>query len=156
MRLFPGARTAPLAPRTYVLCDVFGTSGRKVRLTDGKMVTPGTPILYYKANPASLLHDPPNRIQTSVCIYDARDNAPIRRTWAGWPMRPSRWCCAEAAPAGRRGMPAPRASSTSTTTSATRGVQDRRWPIRPDSYLLISAGMDGIYGTEDDIRNFGQ
>ena len=36
-------------------------------------------------------------------------------------------------------------------------VSDRHpWPFRPDSYLLISAGMDGLYGTEDDIRNFGQ
>ena len=50
------ARDPDLAPRTYVLCDVFGTSERKIRLSDGKMVTPGTPILYYKANPASLVH----------------------------------------------------------------------------------------------------
>jgi hypothetical protein len=35
-------------------------------------------------------------------------------------------------------------------------VQARPWPHRPDSYLLISAGADGIYGTNDDIRNFGQ
>ena len=35
-------------------------------------------------------------------------------------------------------------------------VQARPWPYRPDSYLLISAGADGIYGTNDDIRNFGQ
>ena len=35
-------------------------------------------------------------------------------------------------------------------------VHARPWPYRPDSYLLISAGMDGIYGTDDDIRNFGR
>jgi hypothetical protein len=27
-------------------------------------------------------------------------------------------------------------------------------PYRPDSYILISAGYDGIYGTDDDIFNF--
>jgi len=28
------------------------------------------------------------------------------------------------------------------------------WPYRPDSYILISAGADGYYGTADDITNF--
>ena len=27
-------------------------------------------------------------------------------------------------------------------------------PVNPDTYLLISAGPDGIYGTNDDINNF--
>ena len=27
-------------------------------------------------------------------------------------------------------------------------------PVNPDSYLLISAGVDGRYGTNDDITNF--
>ena len=27
-------------------------------------------------------------------------------------------------------------------------------PLNPDSYLLISAGIDGVYGTPDDITNF--
>ncbi len=27
-------------------------------------------------------------------------------------------------------------------------------PVRADSFILISAGMDGLYGTEDDICNF--
>jgi hypothetical protein len=35
-------------------------------------------------------------------------------------------------------------------------VQNRPWPYRPDSYILISAGPDGLYGTADDIRNFGK
>ncbi|MEA3226512.1 MAG: hypothetical protein U9Q07_11225, partial [Planctomycetota bacterium] len=34
-------------------------------------------------------------------------------------------------------------------------IEARPWPYRPDSYLLISAGADGLYGTPDDIRNFG-
>ena len=27
-------------------------------------------------------------------------------------------------------------------------------PYRPDSFILISAGLDGLYGTGDDVRNF--
>ncbi len=33
-------------------------------------------------------------------------------------------------------------------------IAARPWPYRPDSYILISAGADGLYGTGDDIRNF--
>jgi hypothetical protein len=28
-------------------------------------------------------------------------------------------------------------------------------PYNPDTYILISAGYDGIYGTKDDVTNFG-
>ena len=28
------------------------------------------------------------------------------------------------------------------------------WPYKPDSFILISPGKDGIYGTSDDITNF--
>jgi hypothetical protein len=29
-------------------------------------------------------------------------------------------------------------------------------PMRSDSYILISAGFDGLYGTSDDVFNFGE
>lgn len=32
--------------------------------------------------------------------------------------------------------------------------EGRLWPYKPDSYLLISAGEDGVYGTMDDLTNF--
>jgi hypothetical protein len=31
----------------------------------------------------------------------------------------------------------------------------RLWPYRADSFLLISAGEDALYGTGDDLTNFG-
>ncbi len=34
------------------------------------------------------------------------------------------------------------------------GASGRDWPYRADSYILISAGADGLYGTSDDITNF--
>ena len=33
-------------------------------------------------------------------------------------------------------------------------VMARRAPVRKDSYLLISAGPDGRYGTDDDVTNW--
>jgi hypothetical protein len=29
-------------------------------------------------------------------------------------------------------------------------------PYREDSYILMSAGFDGLYGTADDVFNFGE
>lgn len=151
--LFPGT-VPPLEPRTYVLCDVFTRTERKIRRLDGKMVSAGTPILYYKANPASLLPEPAAWTQTSNCIYDARDNAPILNLGlvadGALPLASRRMH--DLAPGVRPGT----VSFEYFYYEYIRDmrIQDRRWPVRPDSYLLISAGMDGIYGTEDDIRNF--
>ena len=33
---------------------------------------------------------------------------------------------------------------------------DIKRPYRAQSYILISAGKDGLYGTSDDITNFKQ
>jgi hypothetical protein len=37
---------------------------------------------------------------------------------------------------------------------AAQNVQPRNLPVRPDSYLLISAGPDAIFGTGDDVANW--
>ncbi len=161
----------PLAPDTYVLCDVFSVGERKITLGSGKTVSPGTPILYYRANPASKTFpdydqagaDPKRRCvysePTDRYIYDVRDNWPLlslgRLRNSGKPVvNPSTnvhpledfvsfytyiW--------DARVPLRPSASGTSLPMA---------WPHRPDSYLLISAGADGLYGTDDDIRNFGQ
>ncbi len=145
--LFP-SNYGDLAPRTYVLCDVFAVSGRKVRLTDDKMASPGTPILYYKAHPANLIHKPLEQNKTSACIYDARDNVPL--------LNLGRWAD------GRDHRLTPGYVNLAAPFDyfydyiRDPRVQARQWPYRSDSFILISAGMDGIYGTDDDIRNFGQ
>ena len=155
--LFPdtsnGSGNPALEPRTYVLCDVFTVNERKI-LENGstllvpgvaaKMVSPGTPILYYKANPASKVldtGDPETR------IYNVRDN---------WPLISLRMLADALKPLrDRRQHPLEDANFFYEYIRDPR-VQARPWPYRPDTYLLISAGADGIYGTNDDIRNFGQ
>lgn len=42
------------------------------------------------------------------------------------------------------------------TTAQGNTPQGRIWPYNPELYLLIAAGKDGLYGTSDDIRNFGR
>lgn len=124
----------PLAADRYVICDAFGV--REVTLANGERVRAGTPILYYRANPASRVldsDDPP------ASIYNIEDNEALVGL-------------------GRIGDPmALRLNSV--FYIADGGIRDPRvatpWPYRPDSYILISAGADGLYGTPDDITNFG-
>lgn len=35
-----------------------------------------------------------------------------------------------------------------------QGTTGKVWPHRPDTFILISPGKDGLYGTSDDVTNF--
>ncbi|MFQ6034836.1 MAG: type II secretion system protein [Sedimentisphaerales bacterium] len=136
------ASPAPLAPNTFVLCDVFGAKPIIVPGRSGR-VRAGAPILYYRANTSS------KNIDAGAFedrIYNVRDNVPIvtLRRLADW-KKPFQF---------RRQH---RIEDFNYFYEYIRDakVQGRPWPYRPDSYLLISAGADGLYGTSDDIRNFG-
>jgi type II secretory pathway pseudopilin PulG len=151
-----GSGTGQLAPKTYVLCDAFEVPGRRITQPDRKPVSPGTPILYYKATPSYKTivapADPQNR------TYNSRDN--IKLIGLG------RLTDAMGAAGTRRLHPLdplytqvnlqdpPAVDFYDYIRDPT--VTSMRWPYRPDSYILISAGPDGLYGTPDDIRNFGK
>lgn len=139
-----------LAEETYVLCDVFEVSTRKIVLSDDTTVSPGTPILYYKADTTKrFLADKGDVASDSSLgdssIYRARDNAPL--------VLMGRIADGLNAPGNRRTHPM---ADWSLFYEFIRDpkVQAQAWPYRPDSYILISAGYDGLYGTEDDICNF--
>jgi prepilin-type N-terminal cleavage/methylation domain-containing protein len=123
-----------LAPDTYVLCDVFG----KTLVTIGtKSVNAGMPILYYKANSSGIGLIANLRREAEV-TYRYTDNADIVTTqqseqYIGDIDRFVNFITNPKVP-NAGGYPQ---------------------PYRPDSYILISAGIDGIYGTTDDITNFG-
>jgi type II secretory pathway pseudopilin PulG len=130
--LFPGRNT-------FVLCDVFGR--RKVTMGDGKVAKAGAPILYYKADTSSkLLTDGPD---LDLRIYKAWDNVGVI-IYEDYE--------ADGQP-GQQPL-----AETGAWENFYNYIQDPTvpyWPYRPDSYLLITAGYDGIYGTADDITNFG-
>lgn len=124
--------TGPLAPNTFVLCDVFGA--KKISLANGKTAKAGTPILYYRANTSG---------RTTREIYNAQDNDAIV-------------AIKERVDGGIH----PLADPSNQYQYFYDYIKDpkisaRDWPYRPGSYILISAGADGLYGTGDDIRNFG-
>jgi len=132
--------TRPLAGNTYTLCDVFGV--KKVRIGD-KAVKAGSPILYYRADTSKKQIETG---RTNERIYNARDNVPlttiIPRTENGKPDA-----------LGVEG--AARDYQFFYEYITDPKVEVRAWPYRADSYILISAGADGEYGTNDDVTNFG-
>jgi len=131
---YPGLynNTAPLNPNTFVLCDVFGKN--KVTFPTGKTSKAGAPILYFRANAhGKTIHE----------IYNVRDNDAIVNIKQNVD-----------------GKKHPLAETGGQYQNFYSYIMDpkisaRPWPYRPDSYILISAGADGLYGTGDDICNFG-
>ncbi|MFZ2148327.1 MAG: type II secretion system protein [Sedimentisphaerales bacterium] len=124
--------TRPLAPNTFVLCDVFGA--QKITLANGKTVRAGAPILYYRANTSGkTIHEIYNVLDNDALV-NVKQNADAKIH--------------------------PLADAKTQYQYFYNYILDpkisaRPWPYRPDSYILISAGVDGLYGTSDDICNFG-
>ena len=125
--------TSPLAPNTFVLCDVFGV--KNVMLADGKMLRAGAPILYFKANTSG---------RTIQEVYSPRDNEALIEVKAIAENEVGHLLHSTA-------------NNYQFFYDYIRDpkISARAWPYRPGSYILISAGVDGLYGTSDDIRNFG-
>ncbi|MFC1780694.1 type II secretion system protein [Planctomycetota bacterium] len=124
-----------LEPDTYVLCDVFGR--KKIQTYNGGTVNAGSPILYYRANTSA---------KTIREIYDPTDNDAIIQT--------------RERVDDRGGNAHPLGLQDNDYKYFYDYIRDpkisaRAWPYKSDSYILISAGEDGLYGTSDDIRNFG-
>ncbi|MHC4396984.1 MAG: type II secretion system protein [Planctomycetota bacterium] len=137
--------TGQLAPDTFVLCDTFSvktivTTGS----TPGDTITrrAGTPILYYRANTLSNTITPPATIDRR--IYNGADNTYL--------VNLGRITDGEIHPLNDDGS---WFFSDFYNYIRDPKVTTIARPYKPDSYILISAGLDGLYGTEDDITNFG-
>jgi prepilin-type N-terminal cleavage/methylation domain-containing protein len=166
---------------TYVLCDVYHV--RKLTDKAGKTVFAGSPILYYKANTLNKTIDA-NYTATPVVlpqtysdrIYDYYDNELIT-SYAKFTVNgdlsvlwhplcyiekngehtvfygdQTRYNPTKTPPFSPPG-------SSYGGSGVGSGIRDPRIgnparPYNPDSYILISAGPDGYYGTTDDIHNF--
>ncbi|MBU0717965.1 MAG: hypothetical protein KJ749_06935, partial [Planctomycetes bacterium] len=121
------------------------------------------PILYYKASPASrrmiASEDQPG-------IYRQEDNAIITGCkngideYAGIDFGAGetdgvyhRIALADA-PDPTDDLTQPKFDNSFARFIWDQGVKARNTPVRKDAYLLISAGPDGIYGSDDDIVNW--
>ncbi len=160
--LYGAGNTGTFEQERYVLCDVYS----RVRLlpdADNIRGKSGMPILYYKADTSKISHsraaadlNPDPRISQS--IYNYNDNDELVQLGLPW----------DATGLLEHPMDS-RSTANQTSTGGTSDTQkyfyekirDEKFPdIAPrpkkaDSYILISAGFDGEYGTPDDIFNFG-
>ena len=129
------SNTGARAPATFVMCDVFAV---KQVAIGGKTVKAGTPILYYKANTASKSFVVPGAWNDLTVMYNTFDNLSLIALGKITDGTSHPLVLFNFDYAG--------------------GIRDPKitipWPYRPDSYILISAGADGLYGTSDDIHNF--
>jgi type II secretory pathway pseudopilin PulG len=141
-----------LGPYQYnhlMLCDVYK---RVTHRTIGKKV--GMPILYYRANTANTLHDVQNP-DNPQNIYNYRDNQTLLSLGKPWNL------------ANPGGTGTPGESTHRLAIEANRPPGFRFYlntknekvltasrPYRADTYILISAGWDGEYGTPDDVCNY--
>ena len=137
------ATTGNFNPSHFVLCDVFG---RVTNRNTGKRI--GMPILYYKANTANTKHDIENPDDPDN-IYNYRDNQNLVLLGKPWDPpdgggTPHRLAVETGHPNGWRFYMNTWNEQVTTTIR----------PYRADTYILISAGNDGEYGTADDICNF--
>ena len=111
--------------------------GRVTHQSLGKKV--GMPILYYKADISKTAHDvnDPNNPEN---IYNYKDNHALLAL--GVPGKP--------------GEKHPLYEDPKIFYEITKNakIKTQSRPHRADTYVLLSAGWDGLYGTPDDIANF--
>jgi hypothetical protein len=120
--------------KNLVLTDVFSNVTNKT--TKQKI---GMPILYYKADPNKSSHDV-NNPDNPDNIYNYKDNIDLLAL--GVPGKP--------------GVKHPLYEDPSLFYIMTQNynITSKSEPFNKDSYILISAGPDGLFGTQDDITNF--
>lgn len=117
-------------PCEVVLCDVYAhrthTGERK-----------GMPILYYRANTSNTSHGPPP-IPLGENIYNYRDNEEL--------------VALKTYDEEDHLLNAP--TFYEEIRNKKIDIPNMARPYRADSYMLISAGFDGKYGTKDDVLNY--
>ena len=103
------------------------------------------PILYYKADIGKLYHDPCSPDFPEDNIYDFRDNDELAGLKVvGRPDDHPLYC-------GPTGDP-----DTFYGNTASKEIGGITKPYNEESYILMSAGWDGLYGTRDDVYNFAE
>jgi type II secretory pathway pseudopilin PulG len=139
-----GTNVGTFLGTTFVLCDVYARP-----MKNGGQKT-GMPLLYYKADTANSYHDPNIAGSMSATnsqgnIYNYYDNQTLIQLGKPWQA------------AGASGVSAThQLADPPRFYKNTRSEQVRTTmrPFRSDTFILISAGWDGEYGTADDICNF--
>jgi type II secretory pathway pseudopilin PulG len=136
--IYGAGQTANFSENLFVLCDVYTRQMRTGMKT-------GMPILYYKAETSNHLHDPnslPTPQDNMGNIYNYWDNHVLVSLGKPWE---------EAGKTTTHNLSDPVRFYRNTRNEKITTV---RRPYKSDSFILISAGYDGEYGTADDVCNY--
>jgi len=125
----------------YMLCDVYARI-TNLALDEGGDKKIGMPILYYKADVSKILHD---WTEFQKSIYNFEDNHKLVEL--GVPWDPAIVHPLFQDPPGGQG-------ELFYTITRNKDIEVIDRPVLDEGYILISAGFDGLYGTDDDIYNF--
>ena len=131
-KIYGAGNTGAFDPSSRVLCDAL----RRKHKTGLKA---GMPVLYYKADTSKAAHDIDNPDNPNN-IYDYRDNHALLAL--GVPGDPKKKHPLFTDPKLFYKM-------TKSDKPASAGK-----PVNANTYILISASKDGLYGTADDIFSF--
>jgi type II secretory pathway pseudopilin PulG len=139
----------PFEADRFVLCDVYT---RTTNLTTGKRI--GMPILYFKANTSNARHDPmdlPLPGNDKGQVYNYLDNDELVKLGMPWnPTAAHPIASMGTTPEGVAADPSIFYQNIWNAKIPLPAVK----PYRLDSFILMSAGFDGEYGTPDDVFNF--
>ncbi|MFA5240518.1 MAG: type II secretion system protein [Phycisphaerae bacterium] len=143
----PGAPGWSYPDKIVLLCDVY----KRNNLRNSKGDKLGMPILYYKADTSKLSHDVNDPTNTDN-IYNYMDNHEFVGLDVSWdpfvhPLYDPNGTPGETFYKMTRDESVPIVGSYN-------ALKIR--PYNKNSYILISAGRDGVYGTDDDVCNFKQ
>ena len=125
---------------SLVFCDVYANVANRGSTGESKI---GMPILYYKANTKNVFHDETKPFNENV--YNYYDNSYLMGLGKPFDTTDAHDMA--------DGTGTLFYEKTTDQKIATTTVGGRR-PHHPDSYILLSAGWDGEYGTADDVYNF--
>ena len=144
-----GSATIPSTYPNAVIGDVFQKatiSSAHCKARPGQKV--GMPVLYYKADSSKIAHDAvttPLPGTPNTNIYNFDDNYAITGLGCPWDVA----MATESHP------------MYTDTTLFLKAITNDKVPSTPqphnaDGYILLSAGWDGLYGTQDDVYNFAR
>lgn len=139
----PNAVISDVFLRPTIVNTNCGTSGEKV----------GMPVIYYKANTSMIDHSTTSVNYPLDNIYKYTDNDSLTELGLPWEPPVSRttlhplYSGSDVTAGNVRGTTFVRVTTNKKVTATPKSH-------REDSYILMSAGPDGMYGTSDDVFNF--
>jgi len=135
-----------------VLCDVFKRNDVR---RDGEKL--GMPVLYYRADTTQLTHQ---YDQMATNIYRYSDNHQLLEIQPVWISDPNDthplWDSGVTGPLDNGGARFYEMTTNPDVIVKMGTGTAYPQPYNKDSYILISAGWDGLYGTKDDVFNFAE